>query len=141
MSKNRQNIKHKREANGDTILNIRGHGRMNNEIQQVVDLLHNMNENFEKKFNIIENRLARLEKVDSIEHRVTVNQIDITDIKELVQKLGEQPKIISAIEDAITKFEKTYQCHVEQINRRMDSQLLKIAKTEEEILMLKNQKS
>jgi len=114
---------------------------MENELQQVVELLNNMNENFEKKFNIIENRLSRLEKVDSIEHRVTVNQIDITDIKELVQKLGEQPRIISAIEDAITKFEKTYQSHVEQINRRMDSQLLKIAKTEEELLTLKNQKN
>ncbi|WP_077213383.1 hypothetical protein [Bacillus dakarensis] len=114
---------------------------MENELQQVVQLLHNMNENFEKKLNTIETRLARLEKVDSIEHRVTVNQIDITDIKELVQKLGEQPKIINAIEGAITRFEKTYQSHVEQINRRMDSQLLKIAKTEEEILTLKNHKN
>ncbi len=141
MSRNRQNIKHNRNGDNGTIENIRGHGSMENELQQVVQLLHNMNENFEKKLNTIETRLARLEKVDSIEHRVTVNQIDITDIKELVQKLGEQPKIINAIEGAITRFEKTYQSHVEQINRRMDSQLLKIAKTEEEILTLKNHKN
>jgi hypothetical protein len=113
------------------------------DFEQIVDMLNKINNNIDTKLATIESRLARLEKMDSIEHRVTVNQIDITDIKELLQKLEDKPTkdVISVIEEAIGKFEKTYQSHLEVMNRRLDSQLLKIAKSEEEILMLKEQNS
>lgn len=116
---------------------------MNNDTNKIIDLLNQLNLNIESKLAIIESRLARLEKMDSIEHRVTVNQIDITDIKELLQKLEEHPSqsFIAIIEDAISRFEKTYHSHIENMNRRLDSQLLMIAKSEEEILMLKDNKS
>lgn len=116
---------------------------MEKDFEQILEMLNKINNNFDTKMATIESRLARLEKMDSIEHRVTVNQIDITDIKELLQKLEENPtkSFNSIIEEAIEKFEKTYQRHLEVLNRRLDSQLLKIAKSEEEILMLKEQNS
>lgn len=116
---------------------------MEKELQQVVELLNQMNEKIDTKLTTIESRLERLEKVDSIEHRVTVNQIDISDIKELLQKLEESSSrnVGVIIEEAIARFEKTYHNQLEFINTRLDCQLLKIAKTEEEILMQKKQKS
>lgn len=114
---------------------------LENEMRNILEVLNEMNENINSKLATIESRVARLEKVDSIEHRVTVNQIDITDIKELLQKIEENPtkSFAEIIEQAITRFETTYQTHLELLNRRLDSQLLKIAKTEEEISMLKQQ--
>ncbi|WP_251552173.1 hypothetical protein [Neobacillus muris] len=75
---------------------------------------------FNKTLEKIENRLSRLEKVDSIEHRVAVNQIDLSDIKEVLERI-----------------EETYKTEIKHIHRRLDSHLVKIAKTEEEILILK----
>lgn len=110
-------------------------------MSNIIELLNGINDNLDAKLATIESRLARLEKVDSIEHRVTVNQIDITDIKELLQRLEENPTnhFAEIIERAITRFESTYQTHLELINRRLDSQLLKIAKAEEEVLIVKQQ--
>jgi len=54
----------------------------------------------------IEKRLSRLEKMDSIEHRVEVNQIDLSDIKESLQRIE-------------------------------DSHLVKIAKVEEDLIMMR----
>lgn len=116
---------------------------MEKELGKIVELLNEMNQNIDTKLSTIETRLARLEKVDSIEHRVTVNQIDISDIKELLQKNGEIPinNFTSIIEEAITRFETTYHHQFEYLNRRLDCQLLKIAKSEEEILMLKSEQA
>lgn len=114
---------------------------MENEMSNILKLLNDMNQNINTKLATIESRVARLEKMDSIEHRVTVNQIDITDIKELLQKLEDNPtnNFAHIIEQAITRFESTYQTHLELLNRRLDSQLLKIARAEEEILILKQE--
>lgn len=114
---------------------------MEKDIQQLVDLLNEMNTHIDERLAILESRLAKFEKVDSIEHRVTVNQIDITDIKELLQKLEGNPteSFVGVMEGAIQRFESTYQTHLELMNRRLDSQLLMIAKNEEEINILKQQ--
>lgn len=114
---------------------------MEKEIQQLFELLNEMNKQIDKRLSTLESRLARIEKVDSIEHRVTVNQIDINDIKELLQKLEHDPgkHFVGVIEGAIERFEMTYQSHMDNINRRLDSQLLMIAKNEEEMLTLKQQ--
>ncbi|AZU64890.1 hypothetical protein CHR53_07660 [Neobacillus mesonae] len=76
---------------------------------------------FNETLDNIEKRLSRLEKVDSIEHRVTVNQIDLSDIK-----------------DSLHRMEETQKNDIQHINRRLDSHLVKIAKAEEEILIFKN---
>ncbi|WP_223592993.1 hypothetical protein [Neobacillus bataviensis] len=76
---------------------------------------------FNETLDTIEKRLTRLEKVDSIEHRVAVNQIDLSDIKESLQR----------IEEARSN-------EIQNINRRLDSHLVKIAKAEEEIIMIKS---
>lgn len=86
-------------------------------LNDIKTLINKFNDTLEH----IEKRLSRLEKVDSIEHRVAVNQIDLSDIKESLQR----------IEDA-----KTNEIH--NINRRLDSHLVKIAKAEEEIIILKS---
>lgn len=69
----------------------------------------------------IEKRLSRLEKMDSIEHRVEVNQIDLSDIK-----------------DSLQRIEEKHSNELQHINRRLDSHLIKIAKLEEEMIISKN---
>lgn len=110
---------------------------LNDIVVQLSEMRATMNE----KLEVIESRLARLEKVDSIEHRVTVNQIDLTDIKELLQKQEENQtdKFSEVVEELYNRFEKIFQGEIQKLNRRLDSQLLKIAKAEEDILMLKEQ--
>lgn len=76
---------------------------------------------FNDTLNHIEKRLARLEKMDSIEHRVEVNQIDLSDIKESLERI-----------------ESKQGSDIHHLNRRLDTHLVKIAKVEEEILMLKS---
>ncbi|WP_138419647.1 hypothetical protein [Aquibacillus sediminis] len=102
------------------------------------DILQKLEE-MNHKLDQIESRLARLEIVDSIEHRVTVNQIDITDIKELLEKNGNTIKLdYDALVGEVTKqLDRTLTNQFHQFHRRLDSQLLKIAKAEEDILMLK----
>jgi predicted nucleic acid-binding Zn-ribbon protein len=75
---------------------------------------------FNETLNNIEKRLSRLEKMDSIEHRVEVNQIDLSDIKESLQRI-----------------EDSHNSEIKHINRRLDSHLVKIAKVEEEMIIIK----
>ncbi|GHH98592.1 hypothetical protein [Neobacillus kokaensis] len=91
--------------------------RLSENVNDIKTLINMFNETLEN----IEKRLSRLEKVDSIEHRVTVNQIDLSDIK-----------------DSLQRMEETQKHDIQHINRRLDSHLVKIAKAEEEILILKN---
>ncbi|WP_442599022.1 hypothetical protein [Neobacillus sp. D3-1R] len=80
---------------------------------------------YNEKLESIEKRLARLEKVDSIEHRVAVNQIDLSDIKEALEELKEN-------------FSGNGSDEIKSIQKRLDSQLLMLAKAEEEIIILKS---
>lgn len=73
---------------------------------------------FNETLDHIEKRLSRLEKMDSIEHRVEVNQIDLSDIKESLQRI-----------------EDSHNNEIQHINRRLDSHLVKIAKVEEDLIM------
>jgi hypothetical protein len=116
-----------------------------------------MNENFEKltdndndiktlinTFNStlesIEKRLSRLEKMDSIEHRVTVNQIDLSDIKESLERIEGMQKVevINILKEIDQTRETENNEQIRYINRRLDSHLVKLAKTEEEISLLKS---
>ncbi|WP_160724588.1 hypothetical protein [Bacillus sp. USDA818B3_A] len=76
---------------------------------------------FNATLETIEKRLSRLEKMDSIEHRVEVNQIDLSDIK-----------------DSLERIEDKHNNGIQHINRRLDSHLVKIAKLEEEMMISKN---
>ncbi|HYK75121.1 MAG TPA: hypothetical protein VEV44_18655 [Pseudoneobacillus sp.] len=80
---------------------------------------------YNEKLEGIEKRLARLEKVDSIEHRVAVNQIDLSDIKEVLEEIKEN-------------FAASGGGEIKSIQRRLDSQLLMLAKAEEDINILKS---
>lgn len=89
---------------------------------------------FNKTLENIENRLSRLEQMDSIEHRVEVNQIDLSDIKESLQRIEDvQGNVVKQLEKNIGNGEE-----VKHINRRLDSHLIKLAKAEEDIIILKN---
>jgi len=91
-------------------------GNLTENLEGMKELIRKFNDTLEN----IENRLLRLEKMDSIEHRVAVNQIDLSDIKESLERI-----------------EETQGNDIQHINRRLDSHLVKIAKAEEEIIMLK----
>jgi hypothetical protein len=85
-----------------------------------IDDIKSLIQKFNQTLENIENRLSRLEKMDSIEHRVAVNQIDLEDIKESLERI-----------------EEVQGNDIQHINRRLDSHLVKLAKAEEEIIMLK----
>lgn len=105
---------------------------LTDNVNDIKHLIHTFNKTLEN----IENRLARLEKVDSIEHRVAVNQIDLSDIKEALDRIeGVQSTIVQEIQEV--KGEGNNK-EIQQINRRLDSHLVKLAKAEEEIIMLKS---
>lgn len=91
--------------------------KLTDNVNDIKSLFRTLNETLES----IEKRLSRLEKMDSIEHRVEVNQIDLSDIKESLQR----------IEDAHSN-------EIQHINRRLDSHLVKIAKIEEEMIIIKS---
>ncbi|MFP5110810.1 hypothetical protein ACSU64_00290 [Bacillaceae bacterium C204] len=91
--------------------------KLTDNVNDIKGLFRTLNETLES----IEKRLSRLEKMDSIEHRVEVNQIDLSDIKESLQRI-----------------EETHHSEVLHINRRLDSHLVKIAKIEEELLIFKS---
>lgn len=91
--------------------------KLNENVNDMKSLINTFNKTLEN----IEQRLSRLEKMDSIEHHVAVNQIDLSDIKEVLERIEE-----SQIHD------------IQHINRRLDSHLIKIAKVEEETLILKS---
>ncbi|WP_249366446.1 MULTISPECIES: hypothetical protein [Neobacillus] len=91
--------------------------KLNENVNDMKSLINTFNKTLEN----IEKRLSRLEKMDSIEHRVAVNQIDLSDIKEVLERIEESQKN-----------------DIQHINRRLDSHLIKIAKVEEETLILKS---
>jgi archaellum component FlaC len=91
-------------------------GKLTDNIDDIKSLIQKFNSTLEN----IENRLSRLEKMDSIEHRVAVNQIDLSDIKESLERI-----------------EEVQGNEIHHINRRLDSHLVKLAKADEEIIMLK----
>lgn len=101
------------------------------DIGHSIDLLN-------KRAEGIEKRLERLEKVDSIEHRVTSNQIDITDIKDALERMEEMQtaKIEHALQELLAKAEVKNNAELSTIHKRLDSHLLKLARVEEEILMV-----
>ncbi len=55
-----------------------------NSVNGLHDKINCMNDALQQ----CEKRLSHLEKMDSIEHRVSVNQIDLTDIKEIVETVA-----------------------------------------------------
>ncbi|MDR7001729.1 hypothetical protein [Neobacillus niacini] len=104
--------------------------KLTENMNDIKTLIHTFNTTLEN----IEQRLSRLEKVDSIEHRVAVNQIDLSDIKDSLQRIEElQGTVLEKVEK---KQNNTEEIHY--LNRRLDSHLVKIAKAEEEIIMLKD---
>ncbi|WP_419888790.1 hypothetical protein ACN6MT_27045 [Neobacillus niacini] len=89
---------------------------------------------FNKTLENIEHRLSRLEQMDRIEHRVEVNQIDLSDIKDSLQRIEDvQGNVVKQLEENAGNGEE-----IKHINRRLDSHLIKLAKAEEEIIMLRN---
>lgn len=104
------------------------------ELTENINDLKTIVVSFHKTLENIEHRLSRLEKMDSIEHRVEVNQIDLSDIKESLQRIEDvQSKLLNDMKKRPDSKED-----IQYINRRLDSHLVKIAKTEEDILILKN---
>ncbi|WP_313802388.1 hypothetical protein [Cytobacillus sp.] len=92
-----------------------------------------------KNIKTVEHRLDRLEKMDSIEHRVEVNQIDLTDIKEILEKMDSfQTDVLKDFFQIFkgNSFNKILHEELNLINQRLDAQLTKIAKNEEAILMI-----
>ena len=89
------------------------------KISENVDDIKSLIHTFNATLDHIEKRLARLEKMDSIEHRVEVNQIDLSDIK-----------------DSLQRIEETQSKEIQHISRRLDSHLVKIAKVEEELIII-----
>ncbi|EKN63201.1 hypothetical protein M670_00042 [Schinkia azotoformans MEV2011] len=106
---------------------------MEQTINEILKLLNQMNSNIMSKLQTIESRLARIEKMDSIEHYVSVNQIDLTDIKEILERIEESKCLHGNGVDVI----ETSADFVGKLNKRLDTQLLRIAKVEEEIELLK----
>ncbi|WP_079507822.1 hypothetical protein [Mesobacillus jeotgali] len=104
-------------------------------IESSMDSLHKRTESIEK-------RLDRLEKVDSIEHRVTSNQIDITDIKDALERMEElqSAKIENMLKELLIRAEKKNNAEFSTIHKRLDSHLLKLGRVEEEILMVQQEK-
>ncbi len=104
--------------------------KLTDNISDIKSLIHSFNKTLEN----IEHRLSRLEQMDRIEHRVEVNQIDLSDIKESLQRIEDvQSNVIEEIKKNSGNAEE-----VKHINRRLDSHLIKLAKAEEEIIILKN---
>ncbi|MEH7505760.1 hypothetical protein V7152_28040 [Neobacillus drentensis] len=91
--------------------------KLTENVNDITSLIHTFNETLEN----IEKRLSRFEKMDSIEHRVAVNQIDLSDIKESLQRI-----------------EDSHNSEIQHINRRLDSHLVKIAKVEEDMIIIKS---
>lgn len=118
---------------------------MERDFSEIVNLLKGIGSSLEslnKRVDHIEKRLERLEKVDSIEHRVTSNQIDITDIKEALERMEESQsaKIEKFLKDMMAQAEVKNNIEFSTIHRRLDSHLLKLGRVEEEVLMVQQEK-
>lgn len=112
--------------------------KMEQTTNEILNLLNIMNTKIMSKLDSIESRQTRLEKVDSIEHRVSVNQIDLTDIKEILERIEESdyfksPRAFTDQPEAIDD--------LQSMNARLDLLLHRIAKLEEEVTMLKKDRS
>ncbi|SFA80420.1 MULTISPECIES: hypothetical protein [unclassified Bacillus (in: firmicutes)] len=110
------------------------------QLANTVGEIKNLMDSFQDTLVNIEKRLSRLEKMDSIEHRVEVNQIDLSDIKEAILRMEDHQneeigKVLQVMKESFTKEHNETIMH---INRRLDSHLIKLAKAEEEIIILKN---
>ncbi|WP_053365419.1 hypothetical protein [Bacillus sp. FJAT-27245] len=110
-----------------------------NKIENTVNDIKNLIDSFGATLEKIEKRLARLEKMDSIEHRVAVNQIDLSDIKESLQRIEERQTdgIVKVVEEIRESAGGPAREEIRHINRRLDSHLVKLAKAEEELIILK----
>jgi chromosome segregation ATPase len=103
--------------------------KLTESLTDIKALIHTFNNTLEN----IEHRLSRLEQMDSIEHRVEVNQIDLSDIKESLQRIEDvQGNVVKDLKSLGSGED------IKHINRRLDSHLIKLAKAEEEIIILKN---
>jgi len=108
------------------------------------EILHGMNDiksqlsEIDQSVKILEKKMDRIEKLNSIEHRVEVNQIDITDIKELVENMDSfQREHMKDFFDFLKGTSiKIFNEELNQINQRLNAQLKKIAKNEEAIMMM-----
>ncbi|WP_423409563.1 hypothetical protein AABM38_05925 [Heyndrickxia sp. MSNUG] len=114
-------------------------------ISEIFNLLKDIGHSIDslnKRAEKIEKRLERLEKVDSIEHRVTSNQIDITDIKDALERMEEMQsaKIENALQELLAKAEVKNNAEFSTIHKRLDSHLLKLGRVEEEMLMVQQEK-
>lgn len=110
----------------------------NEELLTILKGIHQSIESVNKRVEGIEKRLERLEKVDSIEHRVTSNQIDITDIKDALERMEEMQsaKIENALQELLEKAEVRNNAEFSTIHKRLDSHLLKLGRVEEEMLIV-----
>jgi hypothetical protein len=114
-------------------------------LSEIVNLLKGIESSIDslnKRTESIEKRLDRLEKVDSIEHRVTSNQIDITDIKDALERMEElqSAKIENMLKELMTQTEMKNNTEFSTIHKRLDSHLLKLGRVEEEILIVQQEK-
>jgi archaellum component FlaC len=111
-----------------------------NQISETVNDIKQLFHSFSASLENIEKRLARLEKMDSIEHRVAVNQIDLSDIKESLERIEarQTDEILKAVKEIREATGGAANEDIKYINRRLDSHLVKLAKAEEELLILKN---
>ncbi|GAM14646.1 hypothetical protein [Mesobacillus selenatarsenatis] len=114
-------------------------------LSEIINLLKGIESSIDslnKRTEHIEKRLDRLEKVDSIEHRVTSNQIDITDIKDALERMEEaqSAKIENMLKELLSKAELKNNTEFSTIHKRLDSHLLKLGRVEEEILMVQQEK-
>lgn len=110
-----------------------------NEILGRLDALHDKANKLDEAMKHYGQRLDRLEKMDSIEHRVEVNQIDLSDIKEIVEKVAEfQKEEMQELSSFVKNQLKNSYIHDELslIHKRLDLHLSKIARNEEAILIL-----
>lgn len=111
-----------------------------NQLQNAVNDIKKLFDSFGATLENIEKRLARLEKMDSIEHRVAVNQIDLSDIKESLQRIEERQtdEILKTVKEIRDTGAGPDREEIRHINRRLDSHLVKLAKAEEDLIILKN---
>lgn len=112
-------------------------------LKQLLDSVNDIKENvlkIDNKIHHLEQRLERLEKVDSIEHRVAVNQIDLSDIKEIVEKVEtfQREEVLEFIKNHRSELQINHE--INQINKRLDAHLTKLAHNEEAILMITKEK-
>jgi len=119
---------------------------MDKKLDQLIETLLDVKSQMDvlgTKVDQIEKRLNGLGKVDSIEHRVTSNQIDITDIKEALERMEElqNEKIESILKSVVESLDKKNTKDFNKIQKRLDSHLLMMGRMEEDVLILKEEKN